>query len=202
MSRTKSRKKPRKKSVREYLTEYTPGSNILGDCFLLPEEDTARKIHIRFRGPVAATPCFKNNREGGIGLPNSVIARLRLMDTLYQEWMYTHKWERVKFKQEKCFMMCRFATRGTKRGGNFDSDNAFSTVKDWLEPPIKNKMNRGWGIGLIENDRQIRGYSENKDRDEEGADITDIYIYRYDYIEYYLNRFRCNIIDGSFPKGI
>lgn len=47
-----------------------------------------------------------------------------------------------------------------KRSGRFDKDNVASTVQDWLEPRTKQigkrkKRDRGWGVGVVNNDRQI-----------------------------------------------
>jgi len=155
-------------------------------------------MHIAFRGPVAATPCFKNNRVKGIWLPANVTARLKIMDTLFEEWVLTRS-NRPSFEDEQLFMVCRFASKGTRRGTNFDSDNALSTIKDWLEPNIKNGRNRGWGVGLTENDRLIRGYSETKDKTEDTAHITEIAIHRYGEVQHYASNFIKNIIDDRIP---
>ena len=48
-----------------------------------------------------------------------------------------------------------------KRKVRFDTDNCLSTIRDWMEPRLKKGGRgkpRGWGVGLVENDSQIKGF--------------------------------------------
>lgn len=110
---------------------------------------------IEIAGECARIPSHKQARDPKRGFVNpEYMARLKALDKLYAaRGMCQYQFaDRLQL-----LLIC------SSRDRDFDPDNALSTVKDWLEPASKlvgpKKHPRGWGVGLIANDKQIRGQS-------------------------------------------
>lgn len=117
-----------------------------------------RRIRVDFCGPVANIPSLKNAKLPGRNfLSPTVRARLKVMDDCYRSALGGALWESgLGFGPADVALVLVCA----KRKVSFDTDNCLATVRDWLEPGIKKVgkgKHRGWGVGLIENDRQVRG---------------------------------------------
>ncbi|RKZ93883.1 MAG: hypothetical protein DRQ40_06970 [Gammaproteobacteria bacterium] len=189
-SQKTSKPKPTK-TLLECLQETRKGSKIE----ILQDKlgtSTPQCILIRLYGPVAAVPCFKNRGRGARRyMPNDVTARLQVLDELFLE---TTRRNKVEFKEIPLFVYVRFSTRGSRRGGNFDPDNALTTIKDWLEPRYKNHKDRGWGVGVTHNDKFITAYAERQDRECDNASMTEIVVRPLDSMTEHLKVFRKQIL--------
>jgi hypothetical protein len=111
-------------------------------------------LHIEFHGEIAKIPSLKNwpivTKSGGHIMNPETTARLMVM---------TELWEKATAGKRLCYMkdeLFCIVILG-KRGRVFDEDNGFAAVKDWLEPRVKAKRDRRWGIGLVDNDCQVSG---------------------------------------------
>lgn len=119
------------------------------------------RIKIEFTGQAAHIPSLKNSKVIGNYVPFTnpkVMARLKVMDFVYFKAL-SHLGIRhlPSFGLQPVMMVLVCA----KRKVAFDTDNCLTTVRDWLEPRSKlggRGKHRGWGVGLVENDRQIRGF--------------------------------------------
>lgn len=164
------KKKPTRKELR---LNYINGS----ECLVAPFYSAAKKITkivIEFRGHLARIPSMKNSKLPGKNFPSAdVMARVEGMTFLYCKECEDLK-IRPDFGTEEVFILLLCGDRGR----SFDPDNCMTTVKDWLEPSEKQvgkreKRNRGWGIGLIQNDRQASGMALHaKSMGETGAHTT------------------------------
>lgn len=153
----KARPKPK-----ELLLKYINGSS----CFVhIVETDTfPRMIHIEFHGELAQIPSLKNSKitgKNGHSFTNPVVrAKLDAMDHLFLMEVQKAGFKRWKFGAERVQILLHVAKRNRK----FDEDNAMSTVKDWLEPHTKlvgrtaGNRDRGWGVGIINNDHLAHGF--------------------------------------------
>lgn len=178
------------KTLFECLMETREGSEIQIKQSNLTTE-TPACIIIRLRGPIAAIPCFKNNRKQGKWLQNHVTARLNILDELFE---HATKGRKIRYEEAPLFVYARFAVTGTKRGPNFDPDNALTTVKDWLEPRFKNHRDRGWGVGVISNDKYIKAFGERQAGSSKEAHITEIVIRPLDTVTDALMQFRKHLL--------
>lgn len=135
--------------------EVTRGS----ECFVYPhiENGELKKLYIELRGVASHVPALKNNRNPRFpGIDPKVLSRIKAMDQLYKQVIGKSEY---RFNSE-VFALIGFGHRG---GRSFDLDNSLTTVKDWLEPAekivgVKSKTKRGWGVGVVENDSQIRAW--------------------------------------------
>jgi hypothetical protein len=126
--------------------------------FFVDKDRSLTRMRMDFRGPVANIPSLKNAKLPGKNfLAPSVIARLKVMDACFATALEMSGFKGLLSfgkKDVALVLVCG------KRRVAFDTDNCLATVRDWLEPRTKKvgkAKQRGWGIGLVENDRQIRG---------------------------------------------
>lgn len=111
-------------------------------------------VWIEFRGALASIPSLKNSRNKFGGLTMRTKAYLQAMDAGFNDAIQREGFRRPYFGSEPVFIALGVY-------GRRDDDNTSSTVKDWLEPRTKLvgqsvKRERGWGVGLIDNDREAR----------------------------------------------
>lgn len=133
-------------------------------CSVLVSEDL---IHIRFKGSVAAIPSLKNQKIQGTNiLRGEAKASLSLMTNLFNK--ATNYSPPAWGGEVFMLVLCAY------RKNTFDEDNVMTTVKDWLEPQIIRRKDRGWGVGVVKNDRNIIGYARKKTKQSRTADVTDI----------------------------
>lgn len=117
-------------------------------------------VIMRFSGSLAKIPSLKNSKVPGLNCPNAdVTARISAMDSL---WWQQVDGRQLSFGRWPIFVVLICGHRNRQ----FDVDNCFSTVRDWLEPATKpvgrvdargKRGARGWGIGLTDNDSLITG---------------------------------------------
>ena len=114
-------------------------------------------FEIELHGEAAKIPATKNSRipiRGNRSILNhSTLGHMQALDALYEtrEPVY-----RPYFGKRPVFLL----VISCKRSASCDLDNVLVSVRDWLEPSSKGKggaKKRGWGIGLVEDDRQITG---------------------------------------------
>ena len=142
----------------DYLSKYMYGSACAVELSI--RHGGLRRVKIEFSGPAANIPSLKNSKIPGKNFVNpSTMARIRLMDYLYENSLKKCQIPApITFGQLPVALMLICA----KRKVHFDTDNCLATVRDWLEPKTKKVgkgKQRGWGIGIVENDRQIRGFA-------------------------------------------
>ena len=142
--------------LKEYLLKYSSGAGCSIEVFV--KEKRLERVKLEFMGPIAHIPSLKNSKVPGTNFINpKTRARLRIMDYVYGE---TRAKLGLKFPltfgKEDVSIIVVCASRKVA----FDTDNCLATIRDWLEPPLKKVGKgkaRGWGVGLVENDRQIKG---------------------------------------------
>lgn len=138
------------------LAKWSVGSQIGVQIHL--SDDQPQRMVIELAGPIANIPSLKNSKLPGKNFLNrSVLARLKVMDACYKLSLQRAKAPaNISFGKEPVTVLVVCGRRKVA----FDTDNCFATVRDWMEHPIKKVgkgKNRGWGVGLVENDRQIKG---------------------------------------------
>jgi hypothetical protein len=114
-------------------------------------------LKIVIGGALARIPSLKNNRQFG-GVDRTVLDKLKALDSMFRRHVNCD--DTTFFGDQEVFLFAVFGDRG---GTKFDEDNALTTVKDWLEPLSKcvgrtSKRGRGWGIGLVNDDSQVRAF--------------------------------------------
>jgi len=115
-------------------------------------------IQIEFEGDLSRIPSLKNSRHPRRGnLDQDVEARLLAMTELVEETV--PELLKVSFGETRLHVVLICG----KRSRSFDPDNCLTSIKDWLEPKTKQvgraKHDRGWGIGLSNDDKFITGYA-------------------------------------------
>lgn len=148
--------KKKKPGRRELLRKFLGDSRM--DVFLDngPDGNPAR-VFIALAGSAARIPAAKNSKIPGLNIPNpETLAKVATLDALW--FQRFGDGNAPTFGREPVFVVVISGSRG---GRSFDTDNVYTTVRDWFEPRTKpvGKRTRGWGIGLVENDAQIRGVS-------------------------------------------
>lgn len=112
-------------------------------------------VEITIRGKAAEIPALKNSKRPGSNSTNpDHLGRIYALDALYAAEMRNRK--PIAFGETLMHMVAIIGFRNVA----FDADNAFTTLRDWLEPPTKQsgRRRRGWGVGVVDNDRYILGF--------------------------------------------
>lgn len=141
--------------LKQEIAKWAQGSEIGIGAQML--EGKAQRVVIELRGPIANIPSLKNSKLPGKNFLNlSVLSRLKVMDACFKQTIAEMGNPDISFGADEvtCLVVC------AKRKVSFDTDNVLATVRDWLEYPVKKVgkgRDRGWGIGLVDNDRQIKG---------------------------------------------
>ncbi len=113
-------------------------------------------VEILIEGPAAKIPALKNSKIPGTNFTKPEhLGRIYALDALYNVAIEEAK-IRPQFGDEPLYMVAVIGARSN----SFDPDNCFTTLKDWLEPATKpvGKNRRGWGIGLVSDDRFVSGF--------------------------------------------
>lgn len=156
------------KSYKDYYWDWAPESF----CATSVEVDSGGMIdliHIKLKGPIAAVPSLKNKKMKNTNILSAdAKAKLDILSRVFEK--------SVNFKIPKMsgevfvLVVCGY------RKNAFDKDNVMTTVCDWLEPNYIRKKYRGWGVGVIENDRDVTGFALKKTRSSHESEVTEIYI--------------------------
>lgn len=126
-------------------------------------------LHIKFKGLLAHIPALKNQKVHNTNiLRPDTKAHFALMTDLFHQ--------ACKFKVPQydpkipvfCLVLCAY------RKNAFDEDNVATSVRDWLEPKFIRKKNRGWGAGIVPNDRMVKVYATKKLKSDPDSDVTEI----------------------------
>lgn len=154
------------------VSELLAGSDM--KIFNLFDFNTNDSIYLRIaiKGLLAKLPSLKNGKMPGKNFLN--------LQTKYKLVALTHFFNKridrvVKFKPKEtlyCFVML-------PNGSRLDEDNGYASVKDWLEPRFKAKKDRGWGIGVVENDRYITGEARHAERLDIKTECAEIILRPY-----------------------
>lgn len=113
-------------------------------------------IDIWFHGKLAAIPSLKNSKIPGTNFINpDVRARLDAMTRLFHDVTKLNAPAAYGSDRVWCVVILGSACRVR------DDNNAFTAVADWLEPKTKANRNkpRGWGVGLVDDDAQVKGFA-------------------------------------------
>lgn len=142
--------------LKEYLLKYSSGSGCSIELFV--KKQKIERVKLEFSGPIAHIPSLKNSKMPGKNFTNvETMARLKVMDYVYKQSVAKSGIHfPVNFGKDDVALILICA----KRKVAFDTDNCLATIRDWLEPPTKKVgkgRTRGWGVGLVDNDRQIKG---------------------------------------------
>ena len=122
---------------------------------------TLSGLRMEIHGKAAQIPSLKNRKRHGGRVPfldPAIKYRIRVLDYLYKKALEENRIDSLSWGDTKVALIVICA----KRKVAFDADNVLTTVRDWLEPPIKKYgkgkgKSRGWGIGLVDNDKTITG---------------------------------------------
>ena len=118
---------------------------------------TPESLIIEVTGELANIPKLKQSRKA---FGNRVVTDpnfLEKMEALDRLWMIARH-GKPKLNLGKAFLSMAMIL--TSKAYDSDAISSIETVMDWFESPFKTKrdgkpFNRGWGIGIIDNDRQI-----------------------------------------------
>ncbi len=150
------------KTGSELVEHYVRNSDMFLQVHLGERGSHPESIWIELYGEIAHIPSLKNSKPKFGGIDKKTLARLKAMDIHFQLQLKAHgiPAERINFGSSQVFV--QLITASSYRRAN--EDNSLTTIKDWLEPHSKivgskNKRARGWGIGLIGDDIQARGFA-------------------------------------------
>lgn len=149
--------------LRDALLKYSSGAGCSVEILVrsVPGEGDRKRLErvkLEFSGPIAHIPSLKNSKLPGRNFINpTTAARLKVMDYTYKQSIEkTGLRIPISFGNDDVALVVVCASRKV----SFDTDNCLATIRDWLEPPIKKVgkgKGRGWGVGLVNNDRQVKG---------------------------------------------
>lgn len=129
-------------------------------------------------GELSNIPSLKNSKLPGKNFINGkVLGKLKALSELYER-TYAGTPYRLNFDNQQLWIVA-ILSNATKAN---DEDNVFAAIKDWLEPRarvLKKKKiikDRGWGIGAIQNDRQVNGFAIKTAATGVDSDFTRIII--------------------------
>lgn len=129
-------------------------------------------VTIELHGKLAAVPSLKNSKPNGANF----------MSTRARDWLTSAQgfWKAQSFLSSFGDEPLLAVIVWGKRPVRFDTDNATTTIKDWLEPATKivgkfEKRSRGWGAGLVNNDSQVEAWPVRAS--QLGLDTTTTTIY-------------------------
>lgn len=116
-----------------------------------------KQLVIQIRGPLADIPAAKNRKmvtKFGVFNNRKTDIFLRALTELVGRELFST--DTFGDAQVSVVVAC------AKRKRSFDTDNVYTTVRDFLEPATKvrgahGNHKRGWGIGVIEDDAQVGG---------------------------------------------
>lgn len=154
----KSRVKGARSAFGNLTKEYVHNS----ECFvsIIEDGDALQSCYIEFRGECANTPSLKNARRR-YSLEYGARCRLQAMSELFTAELAKMGKAYIQFGEQPVAMLLVCGKRGSKGNRSFDVQGCIETIADWLEPATKKGGNgvireRGWGVGLIHNDSQVR----------------------------------------------
>lgn len=176
----------RKKTANEICIECIGAS----DCKIITKGPlpTPEIMHIIFSGKLAALPSLKNSKLPGKNFHCATTAgKLHAMTRLYKHRAGDLK---VNFGKKEIYLHVALS-----KYCKVDEDNAYASIRDWLEP--FNKRDRGWGIGIIENDAQITGEARACHRIGLDLENTIITIRPLDLIKDEIERFTQKIMGDA-----
>ena len=128
-----------------------------------------KMVHIRLAGTISNVPALKNQKIQGTNIlrPNAKVV-LDLMTRAFEKSVNFN----IPRYDEDVFVLIECAYRRN----SFDEDNVLTTVRDWMEPQHIRGKDRGWGVGIVPNDRLVSGFAVKKAKTDKDADITEVYI--------------------------
>lgn len=162
----------KRKTYREAIHAYSADSMCATE--IIGENLNPKLIHIRLKGSVANIPALKNQKIKGTNiLRPDPLAKLYLMTHLFAKSVNGL----IPYYEKTIPIFCLILSAYRPR--NFDEDNVTTTVRDWLEPEMMRQKHRGWGVGIVDNDKTIFALGFKKIKDSTGSDVTEIYIRPY-----------------------
>lgn len=175
-----SLKQPSKREVLD--AKYSLGSEMLVQPYY--EGANLVAVHIELHGPISRIPSLKNSKMPGKNfMNNDTRSRLRVMDRLYAKACQQIGVTPPTFGDSEVFALVVCGKRPTR----FDKDNCATTVQDWLEPTIKKVGKkgapRGWGVGVVNNDKQITTLAFNSAQLDLTLNYSIVVVVRWDAIK-------------------
>lgn len=176
-SRYFGKKKPKPKKTKEQRYHEYVSKSDLAVYYICDGKDRKRwALRLEWRGPLSQIPSLKNSKAVGSNRINdSARAKLEAMDTL---WFRTTINSPVRdiFMEDYVSVILIPGTRLR----NTDPLAAMQSIADWLEPAskpvgIKGKP-RGWGIGLISDDKYVVPYAPPEGATGLERDFTEVII--------------------------
>jgi hypothetical protein len=150
-------------------------------------EVNADKVLIKITGESANIPSLKNSKLQGKNFTNpDYLKRIKALDFLFNLEAKNKTIPKFLDNEDVSVIIVN-----AKRSRSYDPIGCLETVQDWLEPKSKKvgraKLDRGWGIGLINDDKQAVGISLRSD-----LDYTTILVQPYKHIK--------NLLDNLVNK--
>jgi hypothetical protein len=122
---------------------------------VLPGEPLPASVIITITGECRHLPNMKNNRRihnGRTYIAKDAMARIKALDVLWRE-KYPNG-DGPSFGANDIVVIVACAEKSRR----FDPIGCQETVNDWLEPRVKNKKDRGWGVGVVADDCYIASH--------------------------------------------
>lgn len=183
--------KTTRKAYRELYAELAPKSF----CSTTVEGDTRNPdlVHIRFKGPIANIPALKNQkiRNTNVLRPEAKV----MFDIMTRAFQRSVNFTIPQFPAKTevfCLILCAY------RKNTFDEDNVLTSVRDWLEPSHIRKGDRGWGVGIVPNDRTVSAYAVKKRKDSLDPLVTEIFLRRLSDVKAARDLFLSEVVGGTF----
>lgn len=129
-------------------------------------------LRIVIRGLLARVPSLKNGKLPGSNFLNQVTRNKLIALTI----LYNKTIDRpVTFKKKEILYCCVLLPNKSR----IDEDNGYASIKDWLEPSLKAEKERGWGIGVVENDKYLTGEARYAERIDVKTECCEIVVRKY-----------------------
>lgn len=132
-------------------------------------------VAIKFGGSLAATPSLKNQKVKGTNVlrarPKAQLAAMSYAFNAACPGGGCPRFDPAQY-------LVAWIECGARRGA-FDEDNVATTIKDWLEPEFIRNKNRGWGVGIVKNDKTVTAIAQKKPK---GNVSTEIFLLPFDLV--------------------
>lgn len=155
--------KKKRPSSKEIFDKYFDGSKLTLSARFSQKDNSLDFLYMEFHGLLSAIPSLKSSyradqNTGSVYMDRDCRQKLRAMDAHFRAAK-----ERLKLPN---FHPLSFGKReislvviNGRRSRTFDSVSPLETVADWFECSKKmkggKKKERGWGVGLIDDDKQV-----------------------------------------------
>lgn len=151
------------------------------------------RVTIQIHGALSAIPSLKNSRMIGGAMAGPVRDRIRALDALFARSVTG---DPPSFGTDGVHVLIISADRSRR----YDLIGVGETVQDWLEPCSKlvgrKRRQRGWGVGLIDDDAQVRLALYRAGDLSFPRDLTTITISRFDDVQPSVSAYVGELLEG------